>query len=205
MNIVRTRVSKKKSDLVFAYWLPVLTGILFFALFGIAVFNLIYRTKTIGNEIISHDVRQLVQIFKKIDHDCNIAGFDYQKNNIDYLNVGSFEGSEIGSLDLKYPSNWKGPYVKDNPTIQNKAYQVVQTRFGHFIVPGDGVKLSDGKIIGKDIVLNEKADVERMTAKGGPLNQGGASLAAKLEIGDNLFSSNVDKSIAVSVQGVRWF
>ena len=197
-------VPKKIADMVFAYWLPVLTGTLFTALLIISIFNLMYRTKEIRDEIIASDVAKLTKIFRQIDKDCKITGFDYQKNYIDFLNVKGFEGSEVGAMNLMYPANWKGPYLKDNPTVQNKAYQVIKTKYGHFIAPGHAMVLSSGKVVGKDIILDENADIEKMASKGGPLFNDGVPLARKLNINHGFFSEKLDLDL-VSTQTVRWF
>ena len=201
------KMPKKFSNIVFSYWLPVLTAVLFFALLGVSVFNLIYRTKVIRDEIISSDVKKLSEIFKKINNDCKISGFDYQKNNVDFLTVEKFTGSEIGPMNLVYPNNWKGPYLNDNLAIQNRVYQVAKTKHGYFLVPGDNVTLSDGKIIGKDIKFEEHTDVPSMISKGGALYRE-KPLALKIEISKSTFSKMVDRSLSydgVVTQGTGWF
>ena len=191
-TIQKKVIPKKRVDLIFKYWLPVLTSILFVALFGISIFNLIYRTKEIKNEIISSDISKLSTIFKEIDKDCHILGFDYPNTYINFLNVEKFVGSEVGSMNLTYPSQWKGPYSKDNFEIQNKVYQIVKTDLGLFIVPGNGVILSDGKIIGKDIIFDKDADIEKMADKDGSLYNNGRPLAAKLELRKSVMSEFAD-------------
>ena len=191
-NIQKKVIPKKVSDLVFKYWLPVATSILFVALLGISVFNLIYRTREIKDEIISSDIARLSKIFEKINKDCEILGFDYPKNNINFLNVAKFSGSEIGSMNLAYPSQWKGPYLKDNLEIQQKVYQVVKTNYGYFIVPGQGVILSDKKIIGEDIIFDKRTDIEKLTAKGGVLYNYGRPLAKKLQTSKSFWSNVAD-------------
>ena len=64
--------------------------------------------------------------------------------------VKSFEGSEVGSLNLAYPKKWQGPYLGDNPTFQGKAYQIIRTKNGYFVTPGDGIMLPNGLVIGRD-------------------------------------------------------
>lgn len=117
----------------------------------------------IAGEIIAADVQQLATIFKSIDEQCTILGFDRQQNYINFLNVGSFEGSQIGPMNLKYPRNWQGPYLADNPTIQTKEYMVVQTKTGYYIAPGNGVKLPNGKVVGTDIIFGKDADMDGLS------------------------------------------
>jgi len=169
--------------------IPVLTVLLFLLLAGVSLYRLFYQAKTFSDQLISREVVQLVDVFKRIDKACKIISFDYQKNHINFLNIkkGGFVGSEVGPLNLTFPQNWEGPYMDDNPTIQQKEYQVVRTKKGYFITPGDGVVLSSGKVVGKDVILDENADIKAMMQKDGELNYKGKALAAPLAIGINNF------------------
>lgn len=156
----------------------VVLGILFVA----SMFMYWYQVKIDTNELISQQVIQLQQIFKKIDEVAGIVDFDHQKSYIDFLNVGSFSGSEVGAMNLRDPKKWQGPYLKENPTIQEQNYQIVRTKKGFFIVPGDGVVLSNGKIIGKDIIFDENADIPAMMSDPTMLNFQNKALAAPLQM-----------------------
>ena len=171
--------------------IPVLTVFLFLVLVGISLYQMFYEVKIVSDVMIAKEVRVLVDIFKRIDKKCKIIGFDYQKNPINFLNVEKFVGSEVGPMNLAYPKNWEGPYLRDNPTIQDKEYQIVKTKQGYFVTPGDGVKLSNDKVVGKDIVLDEKADIPKMMVDKKALNFKGNALAAPLSVG----VSNVGKVI----------
>ncbi|MBI2774577.1 hypothetical protein HYX58_01080 [Candidatus Dependentiae bacterium] len=137
-----------------------------------------YQTESATDIVIVNHISQLSAVFKKINDTAGIMDFDHQKNYIDFLNVKSFSGSEVGSMNLAYPNKWEGPYLKENPTVQEQNYQVVRTKKGFFIIPGDGVKLSNGKIIGKDILIDESADIPAMMADEKMLNFNGKALAA---------------------------
>ncbi len=152
-------------------------------LFGITILTLWYQSKIYTELIIADDVASLAQILEKIDKDCTIDSFDYQQQNyVDFLNVITFEGSEVGTINLKYPGKWKGPYLRDNPTVQGKHYQVVQTQKGYYLAPGNGVKLQNGKVIGKDISLDKNANIDAMIEENGLLSFNGKPLAVKLII-----------------------
>ncbi len=112
--------------------------------------------------IIADDVANLAQILNTIDKECGILSFEHTKNNIDFLNVIAFEGSEVGPMNLKNPKKWRGAYLKDNPTIQEKYYQVIKTKRGYWVAPGDGVALTNGLIIGKDIIFDENTDMQKL-------------------------------------------
>lgn len=161
-------MSKAKKSFL-TYLMPLLTAALLLSLVSISIYRLYTQSHTIINDLIVDHIEELTRIFKEIDTDCHIIGFNHEKNYIDFLNVKSFEGSEIGSMNLAYPDQWKGPYIQDNPTIQEKLYVVIVTKHGYYIAPGDGVELSDGKVIGKDIILNAETDFNSLTKGNGLL------------------------------------
>lgn len=171
--------SKKNPNII----IPVLTVLLFILLVGVSLFQMFYDVKISSDIVIVQEVKELVEIFKRIDKKCKIIDFDYQKNPINFLNVQKFTGSEVGPMNLTYPKNWEGPYCEDNPVVQGKEYQIVRTKKGHFITPGEGVKLSNGKVIGKDIILDEDADITKMMTDEKFLNFEGKALAAPLPVG----------------------
>lgn len=162
------------------YLIPIGTSLLLASLFVIALVNVFFRSKQLTGTLIADDVAKLAYIFKRIDQTCSIIDFDYQKNNINFLNVGSFTGSEVGPMNLTYPEKWEGPYLDDNPTMQDKEYQVVYTKKGYFVVPGDGVKLPNGNVVGVDIILDEDADIATLMRDKNGLTFQGKALAAPL-------------------------
>lgn len=162
--------------------LPLIVAIGIIAFIWIGFFNVEKRTQITTGALITQEVEKLRQIFEQINKDCTILDFDFQKNPINFLNVKTFSGSEVGPMNLVYPKKWRGPYVPDNPTMQDKEYQIVRTKMGYYITPGDGVKLPNGKIIGKDIILNEDADITVMMQDDNALRFEGRSLAAPLSL-----------------------
>ncbi|MGE0010018.1 MAG: hypothetical protein AB7F19_05770 [Candidatus Babeliales bacterium] len=145
-----------------SYWFGAGIVLFFTILLCISFFTWWQQASVWQEQVIDEHITTLLGIFKRIDAECHITGFEHQKNYIDFLNVATFAGSEVGSMNLAQPHKWKGPYIKDNPTIQEKQYQIVRTHKGYFIVPGEGVELGNGKVIGKDIVFDEDADIEAM-------------------------------------------
>ncbi len=161
----------------------IIVSVLIAFFIGLSIFNLKYRTKETVGEVIVRDILKLKQVFESIDRDCQILGFDYQKNPINFLNVGSFAGSEVGPMNLTHPERWQGPYLNNNLTVQDKEYQVVRTAKGYFIAPGDGVTLSSGKVIGKDLVLDENTNIPALICDNQDLTFEGKPLAAQLKLG----------------------
>ena len=170
--------------LLYGYVVPLLTIIFFIVLIGIAVVNIPYTTKQLIGNLMADDIATLQDIFQRIDTQCTIIDFEYQKNPINFLTVKTFVGSEVGPMNLTHPERWEGPYLDDNPTMQEKEYQIVRTKKGYFITPGDGVILPNGKQIGIDIILDENADIEMIMHDPTMLMFEGKSLAASLSIGE---------------------
>jgi hypothetical protein len=152
-------------------------------LIGMTIVNTRYRAKDDSGMMMADAVVELRDIFHRIHTTCVIIDFDNQKNSINFLNVEKFTGSEVGPMNLAHPEKWQGPYLQENPTMQHIAYQVVSTKKGYFITPGDGVKLPNNKILGKDIVLDKKADIEAMMTDANALMYKDKPLAAVLELG----------------------
>lgn len=143
-------------------WVSVLVGLVLTALFVYTVYVFWFQAKHEINEFIAADTSHLTEVLQRIDQQCEIMSFDQEKSYINFLNVGCFEGSEVGPMNLAYPKNWEGPYLKDNPTLQGFYYYVLKTRNGYYIVPGDGVKLTNGKVLGKDIVVSSTTDIDEL-------------------------------------------
>lgn len=123
-----------------------------------------YKGTSDVNSVIIADIAQLAEIIKRVDARCKIIGFSHEKNNIDFLHLSTVPGRQVNALIIDYPEQWQGPYLKRDLKIQGAFYQIVQTRTGYFIVPGQGVRLDSGKIIGRDIMISKETDL-------GPLMQ----------------------------------
>ncbi|MEX0940049.1 MAG: hypothetical protein WDZ41_01685 [Candidatus Babeliales bacterium] len=158
-------------------------GIILLALFGIALWAFWRQAYRRNDLLIADHVTELAEIFNQIHETCGILSFEHQRDYIDFLNVIAFEGSEVGPMNLKYPEKWRGPYLKDNPTMQEKYYQIAQTNQGYFVVPGPGVVLNNGKVIGKDIKFDKDADIKNMIQPGGVLDFQGRPLAVQIMAG----------------------
>lgn len=165
------------------YFLPLIVGagIVFFI--GVTFIDTIYRAKDDAGMMMAREVLELRDIFHRIHKTCTIIDFDAQKNPINFLNVATFTGSEVGPMNLVHPDKWEGPYLKENPTMYHIAYQVVSTKKGYFVTPGDGVKLPNKKVIGRDIILDQKAKIDDMMLDPQMLMYKDKPLAARLELG----------------------
>ena len=143
------------------YFYPVVIGSIFIALFSTITIYYFMTARKANDRVIADQIAQLDKIFKDINNCCKITGFRHQKDYIDFLNVAKFEGSMVGPMNLAEPHNWKGPYLKDNLTNEGREYQIIYTKKGYFILPGDNVKLSNGVSI-KDLKINKDSDIESL-------------------------------------------
>ena len=166
-----------------SYYFPaaIILGIVVFI--GITFMDTWYRSKDDAGLMIAAEVIKLRDIFHRIHKTCDIIDFDAQKNPINFLNVEKFSGSEVGPMNLVHPDKWEGPYLKDNPTMYQIAYQVVSTKKGYYVTPGDGVILPNKKVVGRDIILDQKANIDVMMANEQELMYKDRPLAARLELG----------------------
>ncbi|MDR3647295.1 MAG: hypothetical protein P4L22_07165 [Candidatus Babeliales bacterium] len=162
--------------------IPISTGFLLAILFSITVGVLLYYSPQYVDNLIVRDIAKLESIFKNIGQDCIILNFEHDKNYIDFLNVEKFVGNEVGSIILEHPNKWQGPYAPFNPRVQDKLYQIVQGSKGYYIVPGDGVRLSNGKVIGRDLLFTSSTNVENMLKDKKALLSKGGPLGAKVNV-----------------------
>ena len=151
-------------------------------LVGLTCLNFFLEKRQSDGSIVREHLALLHKTFKKIDATCGILSFDKQQNTINFLNVGTFSGSEVGPMNLVYPDKWEGPYLPDNPTMQGIEYLVVRTKADYFITPGNDVRLPNDEVVGEDIVLSEDADIASLANDPDGLSFDGKPLAIKLDL-----------------------
>ena len=162
-----------------SYLIPFFSGLLLAVLFIITITRFVLQARIATDRVIAEHIEILAPIFKKIDETCKIIGFEHESNYIDFLTVKSFVSSDVGSMHLIYPDAWEGPYLQENLTVQGKIYQIVKAKQGYYIVPGDGVELANGKIIGKTLRFNKNTDMDTLIRQN--LLYMGKPLAAPIE------------------------
>jgi len=183
------------------HWSVMLTSVLFIGLVITAVYRFFNAPENKMGSIVVADLAIMANIFKEIETTCNIVGVKGNKDSIDFLNVTSFAGKNVGPLTLAYPEKWQGPYVKDNLKIQGKFYQIVKTLKGYFILPGDGVELPNGKIMGKDLIVTESSDIPALLKDEKALLYKGKSLGVQLDISTSVFDDLMTENIIASDDG----
>lgn len=174
--VISHRKQKSKRSII------ILSSLILGGILGFTVYMTLFNVKKTRGALIALEVAQLAEIFKKIHKTAVIQSIDHTRSPINFLNVKSFSGSEVGPLNLVYPNKWEGPYVDDNLTIQTKEYELLKTKNGYYIVPGNGVTLPNGKVVGKDISFDENTDFPKLTEKEGDLYFEGKPLAMPIDL-----------------------
>lgn len=178
---------KKASSRNKRSFLPFIFGFLFIFLFLFSIYYFWRESKVEINLLIGQNVEQLKDIFERIDSQVQILAFNQDKFYIDFLSVKNFSGSYVGPMLLTHPEKWAGPYLNDNLHLEGKLYQIIKVGENYYIVPGNGVVLSDGKIIGKDIKFESEQEINRMLQDKILINAQNKPLVAKVNISkDNL-------------------
>lgn len=183
-------------------WYPIVAIAIIGGLIGFSIMTFRARNARDKSVMLSQDIARLACIFQQIDATAGIAGFDFAKNEINFLNIkkDGFVGSQVGSMNLIRPARWEGPYVTEVSSLQEQNYMIVHTKQGYFITPRDGVQLPNGKVMGKDIILDENADIESMMQDNEFLADNGAPLAVKITIsGTSSKNSNECKVIQMPI------
>ncbi len=176
---------KKNMKQTRSYFIPALVAVIVVGgALAFTIYQYYRQSRRATDRIIAEQLEQLVAVFTKIEEDCEILDILHDRSYIDFLNVRSFSGSEVGSLNLVHPEKWQGPYMIENPTMQGKLYEIIHTKSGYYIVPGQGVKLTNGKIIGKDIILSQQTDIAQVSNKKVGLVYQDKSLIARLPMKD---------------------
>ncbi len=182
MKNIDTQVEQHMPTAFFAFmkkYFVYFSSFLLIGITGLFVYQVLKERPYYLATVIKSDLDQIEKNLNAIDKSCNILSIT-PRAFIDFLNVEKFAGSMVGCLNLAYPDKWKGPYVQRNPTLQGIFYELVKTRDGFYIVPGSGVKLPNGLIVGKHFEVDRSAPIQQMVRPGGQLNYKGDSLARKI-------------------------
>lgn len=162
-------------------YFSVFSSTLLLLLLAVFIVRVINNKPYFMASVINEDLAKLSKILHKIDAECNIMNVTQERGVIDFLTVEKFLGSEVGCLNLAFPEKWKGPYLKNTPRLSGRCYEIVSVDEGYFIVPGNGVSLPNGMVLGRDIKLSHKISLKKLIADGGVLNYKGQPLGVHLQ------------------------
>lgn len=181
-------------------YIPYIATLIVVILFSSGVYYIVNGVRKSTDLVIADHIQMLSSIFTTINTTCGIIDFEHARNYVDFLNVKSFTGSEVGSMNLKNPQHWQGPYVEDNPTIQEKMYVILKTKNGYYLVPDDGVELRNRTVIGKDLVLDSQTNIDELLQPRGPLNYRNRPLGARISTLDDKPSNDALLMSATSLE-----
>jgi len=192
LDLLMRKIDRRTDKIISPIWklvqkrFVIFSSTLLLALLTVFIVRVFQQKKEILTSVIQDDIATIEKILKKIDVDCNILSIRPDRAFIDFFTVKKFTGSTVGPLNLAYPKKWKGPYVKRNPTVRGKLYEIVKGKEGYFVLPGHGVRLPNKLIMGKDIIITPKTRVNDMLVPGGVLFYEGKASGTQLmfEIGD---------------------
>lgn len=180
---------EKKLDVVHSPFLQfmrkhfsVIAGICMVLMVALFFIKIIGERPYFMASIVHSDVKKIGLIIEKIDQNCKITAIAGGRTAVNFLTVKKFVGSVIGGLNLMDASKWAGQYVEVNPTIQQQFYDLVQAKDGCFVVPGIGVFLPNGYVVGKDFVITSETNVAPMMQAGGFLFYKGEPLAQRVNL-----------------------
>lgn len=172
------------------YRIIAIGSLLFLILIFLISWQFLSKVKKSSKEKMAENIEYLANIFSSINECCGIVGFERDKTYIDFLNVKNFVGAQVGGMVLKNPENWQGPYLSKSPKSQDKEFQIVKARDGYFIIPGDGVAVTNGKVINKTVEINEGKDVTPLiNYEDGLRTRQGKALAKKIPLIQNVFEN----------------
>ena len=181
----------------FRRYFSVFSATLLGLLLCVVVGKILYNKPYYLSAVITRDLQDIEQVLATIDKDCNILTLVQDRVSIDFLTVKNFAGSMVGGINLAYPDKWKGPYLPRNPMLQGHFYELVKARDGLFVIPGYGTKLPNGKIIGKDVVINKHTEVLPLIQEKNLLNYHGDPLALHVNFTIGDWGSKVLKARAL--------
>ncbi len=158
----------------------IFSSVILLVLLGLFIYKVMHHRAYYLSSVIEQDVNNIAKILASIDKDCSILSLSGEHLPINFLTVKSFVGSSVGGLNLAYPQKWQGPYLQVNPTHQQRFYELVQTHEGLFLLPGLGISLPSGLVMGRDVKPGFDVSIKKMLEKGGALNHDGSLLGLQL-------------------------
>lgn len=136
--------------------------IMFISIALLGMYTLFYLYKKFHGYKPHQEFALAAKILHEIDKNCKITKLLGTRNTIDFLNIKEFTGNTVGSIQLADPEKWKGPYLDHVPTYNNVPLVLAHTASGLYIIPGNGTILSDGSIMGNDVVIDIMTDMKNI-------------------------------------------
>lgn len=167
----------------FSHYFPIISGAILGTLLLLFAHQIITERPFLYTALIQSDLERISKSLNFIDEQCAISDIKYDRLAITFLSSAKEAMAERAGLVLEHPEKWDGPYSIDNPTVQARPYELLRAADGYYLVPGNGVKLPNGKIMGQDIIITAQTMVDDMLKDNGDLNYEGYMLARPLLLG----------------------
>jgi hypothetical protein len=136
----------------------------------------------VDGAVVRSQVRLLGKALQKAHNDVRFMQILPGKHSLDFLVASRFECDSNAGIGVERKNAWKGPYLNRIPTIQGHPYVLLKTSKGLFVVPGDGVELPSGIVIGNGISWSDKMDIKALMSDGNMLTIGKYPLAAEVTL-----------------------
>ena len=143
-------------------------SIILIALITLCTMHFVVRAPQWQVSVVQTDLHRIASALRALDTDCYITDMRVGLHPVSVLTRRSLADGPF-YIELKESKNWKGPYLKNSPTLQDKPYQLLKTNKSLFVVPGEGVELPSGLVVGTDIEWHADTDVTALTRSGGSL------------------------------------
>lgn len=156
--------------------------------------------------VVQADLRHIADAVTRMHHDCEIKKMRVGIHPITALAKRRIQPYDLQNITLAHPGSWKGPYLARVPVVQNHPYQLLKTHRGLFIVPGTGVTLPNGQIVGRDLEWHARTDVTALADSGGPLFYQGQPLMAEIVYGESKGRVSPTEELPAETQALNnWF
>lgn len=164
-------------------YIPFFVVLVTTSLIMLASLRTIYRTSDFTAAIISNDLSCIAHALTKLHTSCTIVSFEREHSPLDFLTMPSLPTfAKNKHLTVAQPEKWRGPYLTEIPTVQGKAYEICRAYDGYFLIPGRGVQLPNGLVMGVDLIITPEILVAPLLSTGKALNYKGEQLAKKLDL-----------------------
>jgi len=129
------------------------------------------------------DLSHLEEALKNFDGDCGIQEVLSGGHSLLFLTQTARPTDAFAAFKLANENTWRGPYIHKVPVAQGYPYMLLKTNKGLFIVPGEGVRLPKGSILGKEFFLTAESNLKALSAAGGILSHNGEPLVREFICG----------------------
>lgn len=153
------------------------------ALTAICAAHFVMHTPLWHTRLIQGDLNRIAQAVHALDRDCGIKNMRTGRYPLMPLTQYAWPSGQLHGMSVARPENWRGPYLPKVIALQGKPYELLKTNSSLYVVPGNGVTLPSGAIIGDTFSWCANTDVNALSQSGGILFYQSAPLVRQVEYG----------------------